>query len=378
MSESFSYFDETYFERGKEKGTSYSDYKESALKSPIFLEIAEAIKSVFQPTRVLEIGCATGVIIRHLNNLGIEAHGIDVSEWAVKNREHPNVSLQSAHDLNFPDAHFDLVISAHALEHIPVDLKNAAFAEISRVSAGGLHFHMLPILGDGPYVGDETFHIQQLQRDPTHVLLHDRKWWVNEWKELGWRCVPLNILFSQDNSQFECSTSQIVFSNKEEDIEISTRAFEWNRRVAKGLFQSANRPDTLPLGRRINNPDQINYKEEISWSDHTYNLRGIKDLRDGFIFGIVEVDGDQTLPLRFAAICQTVEDAETGVYDRWQTFEPGINIVEFFIRDMNPSSGTPSLSSVNALLFGGPGQMATVKTQLALRTNGSIIPLEPA
>lgn len=371
MSASFSYFDEAYFERGKEKGTSYSDYRDSALKSPIFLEIAQAVKHVFQPKRVLEVGCATGVIVRHLNALGIETHGIDVSEWAVANREHPNVSLQSAHELNFPDAHFDLVISAHAIEHIPVDLKDAAFAEISRVSRGGTHFHMLPILGDGPYVGDESFHIKQLQRDPTHVLLHNRAWWVDEWTKFDWTCLPVNILFSQDNSQFECSTSQMILSSSSYDPEVANRSFEWNRGVAQRLFHSAARSDVLPVRRYTPAPEVLTFDDQGGWTDHSFNMHNIRDLRDALIYGVVEVEAQQPIPLRFAAIC----GADGSVFDRWQVFEPGLNVVQFFAHDMNPSSGSPDLAAVNAFVFGGAGLSTTVQCRLAMRTNGAIIPL---
>ena len=78
VSEHNAYFDEAYFERGWERGTAYTDYRRAADNSKTFVEIAEAIAFIFKPRRVLEVGCATGATVRHLNAIGVEAHGIDV------------------------------------------------------------------------------------------------------------------------------------------------------------------------------------------------------------------------------------------------------------------------------------------------------------
>ena len=85
------YFDSDYYQAGHKKGTRYSDYLQNALGSKIYQGMAKAIMAVFKPARVLEIGCAAGPIVKHLNDMGCEAHGIDVSDWAVRNRFHPNV-----------------------------------------------------------------------------------------------------------------------------------------------------------------------------------------------------------------------------------------------------------------------------------------------
>src|SRR5262245_54050130 len=86
-----SYFDEDYYQAGHLKGTQYTNYLEKALDSRIYRGMATAIWEVFRPARTLEIGCAAGPIVKHLNDMGCEAHGIDISKWAVANRFHPNV-----------------------------------------------------------------------------------------------------------------------------------------------------------------------------------------------------------------------------------------------------------------------------------------------
>src|SRR4051812_47530452 len=100
------YFDEAYFQKGSEKGTAYDNYLLRAETNPAFLEMAQLIDFVFQPKRCLEVGCAIGVVVRALNDLGVDAHGIDVSTWAVENRVHENVIQAAVDDLPYPDRHF--------------------------------------------------------------------------------------------------------------------------------------------------------------------------------------------------------------------------------------------------------------------------------
>src|SRR5437667_1197841 len=129
MSDNYTYFDEAYFQDGQNKGTVYRNYLESARTSGTYKDIARRVVEIFRPQRCLEIGCATGIIVKHINDLGCEAHGIDVSEWAVTHREHSNISLAGAETLPFADDEFDLVFSCHSLEHIPFEKKDAAFSE---------------------------------------------------------------------------------------------------------------------------------------------------------------------------------------------------------------------------------------------------------
>src|SRR5438876_12158134 len=96
MSDDYTYFDESYFQDGRNKGTVYLNYLESARTSATYKDIARRVVEIFRPRRCLEIGCATGIIVKHINDLGCEAHGIDVSEWAVNHREHSNISLAGA------------------------------------------------------------------------------------------------------------------------------------------------------------------------------------------------------------------------------------------------------------------------------------------
>lgn len=92
-------------------------------------------------SRVLDVGCAKGFLVKDLMSVcpGLQAYGVDVSEYALKHCE-PEVvgrlAIASAERLHFPDASFDLVLSINAIHNLPRDRARTALAEIQRVSRG--------------------------------------------------------------------------------------------------------------------------------------------------------------------------------------------------------------------------------------------------
>ncbi|KND60125.1 hypothetical protein BVER_00105c [Candidatus Burkholderia verschuerenii] len=234
----YKHFDSDYYEDGAKKGTVYRDYRAETRRNRTYFEIVETIIECFQPKRVLEIGCATGIVVKHLNDLGVEAHGIDVSSWSVDNREHENVILSGAESLPYPDDYFDVVFSVHSLEHLPSDVKDAAFAEMTRVCGSGIQFHMLPILGAGPYCGDTFGHLISLRSDPTHNLLFNRDWWLREWGRQGWHDTWLQIAFLHDGQHFELTKCQYILSRSLTIGDLYKRVLRHDTQVARGLHST--------------------------------------------------------------------------------------------------------------------------------------------
>ena len=231
----YDYYDEDYFQNGQKKGTAYWNYIEGSRSSNTYKEIAQSINYVFQPKMVLEIGCATGIIIKHLNDLGVEAYGVDVSEFAIKNKEHVNIILSACDKLPFNDKAFDLVFSCHALEHLPDECFKASIAEIDRVCSG-YQFHMLPILQQGPYIGDEKAIIENLKNDPTHYQLYTVDKWMSVFGEYYWKRVNSLICFENDTQSCELTTCQFTLQREyNDDQQIIERTIELN----KGRFKAA-------------------------------------------------------------------------------------------------------------------------------------------
>lgn len=233
-------FGESYF-MDPCAGSAYhvNNYLQTALLSRTYFEMAEIIATVFRPRRVLEVGCAAGPTVFHLNSyFDTEAFGVDVSQWAVENRLHPNVSQAGAGGLPFPDGHFDLVFSCHMLEHLTPQTVDASIADMTRVCApGGVQFHLLPILGEGPYT-DVFGSIVGLRKDPTHTLLFRRGWWIERWMRAGWRDTGVRAAHVYDNHAFEFSECQFILAQEALAPEVLARLANWNLDVARA-FQNA-------------------------------------------------------------------------------------------------------------------------------------------
>lgn len=89
--------------------------------------------------RVLDIGCAKGFLVKDLMIVcpGLEAYGIDISEYAIENAEpevKDRVSVGNCKDLPFPDGYFRAAISINAAHNLDRDECLQAIREMQRVA----------------------------------------------------------------------------------------------------------------------------------------------------------------------------------------------------------------------------------------------------
>ena len=86
----------------------------------LFRWFAERIQQDLQPASVLDAGCAFGLLVECLRQRGVEAWGIDISEYALQNvpaAVHPYCRLGS---ITWPfDRRYDLIVCIEVLEHLP-------------------------------------------------------------------------------------------------------------------------------------------------------------------------------------------------------------------------------------------------------------------
>jgi len=134
------FYDEEYFERGVQTGKSgYGGY----YNHPLFKAIARELKGYFTPKRVLDVGAAMGFMVQELAGLGVDAHGIDISEYAVGGCPEAVTSrlvCGRAEKLPWENGDFDLVVSFDMLEHLNETQYRAAIREMARVSSKNLLF----------------------------------------------------------------------------------------------------------------------------------------------------------------------------------------------------------------------------------------------
>jgi ubiquinone/menaquinone biosynthesis C-methylase UbiE len=168
-------YDRDYFENGvATKKSNYTDYSWARLGS-YFQKTAKHIVDKFAPSSALDVGCAKGFLVKALEQLGVDAHGIDPSEYAlaeahadIKNR----LTEAMAQSIPFNDNSYDLVTCFDVLEHIPeVDIPKV-LQETLRVSKQWVILRVVT-----KELPDDV--------DTSHATIHDKNWWEEKIKEVG-------------------------------------------------------------------------------------------------------------------------------------------------------------------------------------------------
>jgi SAM-dependent methyltransferase len=95
--------------------------------------IADQISSTIQPRRVLDAGCALGILVETLRTRGIDAEGMDVSTYAIEHVYEPVRPYCRVGSIaeELP-ARYDLIVSIEVLEHMPARAGEAAIANLCR------------------------------------------------------------------------------------------------------------------------------------------------------------------------------------------------------------------------------------------------------
>lgn len=128
------------------------------------------IKEVFEPERVLDLGCGPGFLMYFLHELGVEADGVDFSESSKtlapeEVRDRIRISPVTAPPVD--EAAYDLVICREVMEHLTVLQVRETVRQICRASSrfayATTRFHPDP---EG--LLDFT---TQFDVDPTHITL---------------------------------------------------------------------------------------------------------------------------------------------------------------------------------------------------------------
>ncbi len=97
--------------------------------------IAGHIVQNIQPRTVLDAGCAWGFLVEGLRQRGVEAYGVDISEYALEN-VHPDIRpfcWAASVAEPFPQR-YDLIVSIEVLEHMPQDQAEKAVENLCRFS----------------------------------------------------------------------------------------------------------------------------------------------------------------------------------------------------------------------------------------------------
>ena len=113
----------------------------------------------------VEWGCGTGPRVAALRLLGVETHGIEISEWAVRNAMTEDIRMGDITQLYVPHGLHRLAIAYDLLEHVPYEKLDVAIDNL-KVSTSKYLLVSVPTLGD-----------PNLDADRTHIIKESKEWW---------------------------------------------------------------------------------------------------------------------------------------------------------------------------------------------------------
>ena len=131
-------YGEMYFDGPREYG--YGGYRYDGRWIPVAEDMVRHF-GLKRGDRVLDVGCAKGFLVKDLMAVcpGLEAFGVDVSEYALMHCEPAVVGrlhLGNALHLPFPDGSFQAVISLNTVHNLEREECRRAVREIERLAPG--------------------------------------------------------------------------------------------------------------------------------------------------------------------------------------------------------------------------------------------------
>jgi len=134
-----------------------------------FGRIAEHIATGIRPRLVLDAGCALGILVETLRARGIDAHGIDISPYAIANVHEPiRPFCRQGSIADELTGRYDLIVSIEVLEHLAPRDGEETIANFCR--------HTDDVL----FSSTPSDH-----REPSHVNVQPSEYWAEQFARHG-------------------------------------------------------------------------------------------------------------------------------------------------------------------------------------------------
>lgn len=116
--------------------------------------------AVLANKKVLELGCAKGFLVEDLRGYGVDAYGIDISQYAIDNAPTAVQSFASVGDIrdlsSYNNKEFDYVYSVRVLGCLDPNDLPVVIDEINRISKNQIHIIDEPSYGSTNYYNLQT------------------------------------------------------------------------------------------------------------------------------------------------------------------------------------------------------------------------------
>jgi SAM-dependent methyltransferase len=137
------FYDEDYYVHyGSEGGAPYRPGQPEWVS--FFSSVADRIVDELRPGTALDAGCAVGFLVAALQDRGVEAHGVDVSAWAIGQApERIRSRVRTGSLTDELDGHYDLITCIEVIEHLPEAVADRVVGNLTR-HAGAVLFSSTP------------------------------------------------------------------------------------------------------------------------------------------------------------------------------------------------------------------------------------------
>lgn len=168
-----------FFDGGRKEPWYYSSYTCDDLQ-PLNRLVAWAVCKQFNPSKVLDVGCAKGFLVKAFNDLGIQSYGVDVSNYALTCAPIEIQSYLSRVDLNheslpFSHGYFDCATFLGTIECLE-DHRNI-LRELHRILQPKSGLYLRTTYKTAP-------------NDTVRKNVHNRNYWLNEFRRYGFKFLP--------------------------------------------------------------------------------------------------------------------------------------------------------------------------------------------
>ncbi len=144
-------------------------YEHNAQWQAFFGAVADRLIADIAPKTTLDAGCAIGLLVEALRDRGVDADGIDFSEYAIaRSRDDIRRHLTLGSITDPLQRRYDLITCLEVLEHLSAPDADKAIANLCAFT-------------DDLIVSSTPMHY----RDPTHTNIHPAEYWTERFARHG-------------------------------------------------------------------------------------------------------------------------------------------------------------------------------------------------
>jgi SAM-dependent methyltransferase len=252
-----------------------------------FGEVADGIVRDLHPSSALDAGCAMGFLVEALRKRGVDASGVDISEYAISQVHESLAEHCSVASLTEPlPGRYDLITCIEVLEHLPPVETDRAIANLCQASDQIL-FSSTP----GDY------------GEPTHLNVQPPETWAAKFAAQG-------FIRDLDRDFSYLSPWAALYTRQDEPQAETVRRYDrswWRLRrevteVRESLLQSQDRLAELEAGGGVENRPEL-LRELDDRNEEILRLRDLligMEAEMGAVRGRVAELEDRTKPLTSA------------------------------------------------------------------------------